>query len=83
MKIFKKIIAAVAAAAIAITALPMLAFGAEDWMAKAKVIQPDKEYNFTLPDNTSETVDDNVNIALHISLKNFEQQCNGINIHKA
>lgn len=41
MKIFKKIIAAVAAAAIAITALPMSAFGAEDWMAKAKVIQPD------------------------------------------
>ena len=83
MKIFKKIIAAVAAAAIAITALPMSAFGAEDWMAKAKVIQPDKEYNFTLPDNTSETVDDIVNIALHISLKNFEQQCNGINIHSA
>ena len=24
-----------------------------------------------------------VNIALHISLKNFEQQCNGINIHSA
>ena len=24
---------------------------------------------------------DIVNIALHISLKNFEQQCNGINIH--
>ena len=24
-----------------------------------------------------------VNIALHISLKNFEQQCNGINIHAA
>ena len=57
MKIFKKIIAAVAAAAIAITALPMSAFGAEDWMAKAKVIQPDKEYSFTLPDNTSETVE--------------------------
>lgn len=56
MKIFKKIIAAVAAAAIAITALPMSAFGAEDWMAKAKVIQPDKEYSFTLPDNTSDTV---------------------------
>lgn len=56
MKIFKKIIAAVAAAAIAITALPMSAFAAEDWMAKAKVIQPDKEYSFTLPDNTSDTV---------------------------
>ena len=27
--------------------------------------------------------DDIVNIALHISLKNFEQQCNGINIHEA
>ena len=26
---------------------------------------------------------DIVNIALHISLKNFEQQCNGINIHVA
>ena len=26
---------------------------------------------------------DIVNIALHISLKNFEQQCNGINIHAA
>ena len=26
---------------------------------------------------------DIVNIALHISLKNFEQQCNGINIHFA
>ena len=26
---------------------------------------------------------DIVNIALHISLKNFEQQCNGINIHSA
>ena len=25
--------------------------------------------------------DDIVNIALHISLKNFEQQCNGINAH--
>ncbi len=27
--------------------------------------------------------DDIVIIALHISLKNFEQQCNGINIHEA
>ena len=26
---------------------------------------------------------DIVNIALHISLKNFEQQCDGINIHFA
>lgn len=57
MKIFKKIIAAVAAAAVALAALPTSAFAAEDWMAKAKVIQPDKEYSFTLPDNTSETVD--------------------------
>lgn len=57
MKIFKKIIAAVAAAAVALAALPASAFAAEDWMAKAKVIQPDKEYNFTLPDNTSETVE--------------------------
>lgn len=53
MKIFKKIIAA----AVALAALPTSAFAAEDWMAKAKVIQPDKEYNFTLPDNTSETVE--------------------------
>ena len=29
------------------------------------------------------TESDIVNIALHISLKNFEQQCNGINIHAA
>lgn len=57
MKIFKKIIAAVAAAAVALAVLPASAFAAEDWMAKAKVIQPDKEYSFTLPDNTSETVD--------------------------
>lgn len=57
MKIFKKIIAAVAAAAVALSALPASAFVAEDWMAKAKVIQPDKEYSFTLPDNTSETVE--------------------------
>lgn len=57
MKIFKKIIAAVAAAAVALSALPASAFAAEDWMAKAKVIQPDKEYSFTLPDNTSETVE--------------------------
>ena len=56
MKIFKKIIAAVAAAAVALAALPTSAFAAEDWMAKAKVIQPDKEYSFTLPDNTSDTV---------------------------
>ena len=55
MKIFKKIIAAVAAAAVALAVLPASAFAAEDWMAK--VIQPDKEYSFTLPDNTSETVD--------------------------
>ncbi len=55
MKIFKKIIAAVAAAAIAITALPMSAF-ADDWKSKAKTIQRDKEYSFTLPDNTSDTV---------------------------
>lgn len=40
-----------------LSVLPASAFGAEDWMAKAKVIQPDKEYSFTLPDNTSETVD--------------------------
>ena len=57
MKAFKKIIAAVAAAAVALSALPASAFAAEDWMAKAKVIQPDKEYSFTLPDNTSETVE--------------------------
>ena len=57
MKIFKKIIAAVAVAAVALAVLPVSAFAAEDWMAKAKVIQPDKEYSFTLPDNTSETVD--------------------------
>ena len=55
MKIFKKIIAAVAAAAIAITALPMSAF-ANDWKTNAKTIQRDKEYSFTLPDNTSDTV---------------------------
>ena len=57
MKIFKKIISAVAAAAVALASLPASAFAAEDWMAKVKVIQPDKEYSFTLPDNTSETVD--------------------------
>ena len=31
----------------------------------------------------NDIVNDIVNIALHISLKNFEQQCNGINIHVA
>lgn len=56
MKIFKKIIAAVAAAAIAITALPMSAFGEDYWKTNAKTIQRDKEYSFTLPDNTSDTV---------------------------
>lgn len=56
MKIFKKIIAAVAAAAIAITALPMSAFGEDYWKTNAKTIQYDKEYSFTLPDNTSDTV---------------------------
>lgn len=56
MKIFKKIIAAVAAAAIAITALPMSAFGEDYWKTNAKTIQCDKEYSFTLPDNTSDTV---------------------------
>lgn len=55
MKIFKIIIAAVAAAAIAITALPMSAF-ANDWKSNAKTIQRDKEYSFILPDNTSDTV---------------------------
>lgn len=55
MKIFKKIIAAVAAAAIAITALPMSAF-ANDWKTNAKTIQRDKEYSFTLPDNRSDFV---------------------------
>lgn len=44
MKIFKKIIAAVAAAAIAITALPMSAFGEDYWKTNAKTIQCDKEY---------------------------------------
>lgn len=56
MKIFKKIIAAVAAAAIAITALPMSAFAEDYWKTNAKTIQRDKEYSFTLPDNRSDTV---------------------------
>jgi len=35
------------------------------------------------PELIMKVENDIVNIALHISLKNFEQQYNGINIHEA
>ena len=45
------------------------------------VIDDYKKFKDSIGYNKSQC--DIVNIALHISLKNFEQQCDGINIHFA
>ena len=46
-------------------------------------IKPPYAKRFFRLKSLGEDYSDIVNIALHISLKNFEQQCNGINIHAA
>lgn len=56
MKLFKKIAAFFVAAALAVTALPMVASAADDWKAKTKTALNGKEYSFTLPDNQSDSI---------------------------
>ena len=50
---------------------------------KHKLIKPYTPRHNGKVERSHRKDNDIVNIALHISLKNFEQQCNGINIHAA